>query len=82
MEKGIKILVSMCIRTYKRPTMYKTREIIRISGDKGWGRVLREVINYLLYCAQFPLSPAGCQGMAYSKIQACPDIPGVSGPLL
>ena len=30
----------MCVWTYKRQTMYRTREIIRISGDKGWGRVL------------------------------------------
>jgi len=44
-EKGILILVSMCIWMYKRQTMYRTREIIRISGDKGWGRV---VINCLV----------------------------------
>jgi len=34
-EKRIKILVSMCIGMYKRQTMYRTRGVIRISGDKG-----------------------------------------------
>jgi len=36
-EKGIKILVSMCIGTHKRKPMYRMRGVIRISGDKGWG---------------------------------------------
>ena len=40
-KKRIKILVSMCIQTYKGQTMYRTRGVIRISGDKGWGRILR-----------------------------------------
>jgi len=32
---------SMCIGTYKRQAIYRTRGEIRISGDKEGGRVLR-----------------------------------------
>jgi len=44
-----KILVSMCIGTYKRQALYRTRVVIRIYGGKKGGRVLRKVIiNYLV----------------------------------
>jgi len=72
----------MCIGMYKeKQCTDRTRGVIMISGDKGWGRVLRKVINYLVQCAQFLLSPAGCQGWHIQKFKHV-LIPGVSEPLL
>ena len=42
-----KILVSMCIGTYKRQAMYRTIGEIRISGDKEVGKGIQ--ISYFIF---------------------------------
>ena len=66
-------------------TMYRTRGVIRTWIGNGNGGVYTHAdklfYNYLVQCAQFPLSPMGCQGW-HIQIFKHVLIPGVSGPLL